>query len=81
MQHKTRRPVQFEITQATREAVPKWIEQAGLKSEDFLFPSRLHESLHLGTRQYARIVQGWVEDVGLDPADYGPIRCGEPRLR
>jgi integrase len=38
-QHKTRRPVQFEITQATREAVQKWIKQAGLKSEDFVFPS------------------------------------------
>ena len=32
MQHKTQRPVQFEITQATREAVQKWIKQAGLKS-------------------------------------------------
>jgi integrase len=71
MQHKTQRPVQFEITQATREAVQKWIKQAGLKPEDFLFPSRLHASPHLGTRQYARIVQGWVENLGLDPADYG----------
>ena len=42
MQHKTQRAVQFEITQATRDAVQKWIEQAGLKSEDFLFPSRIH---------------------------------------
>ena len=44
MQHKTQRPVQFEITQATREALYAWIKQAGLKAEDFLFPSRLHES-------------------------------------
>ena len=50
MQHKTQRPVQFEITQATRDALQSWIEQAGLKSEDFLFPSRLHGSPHLGTR-------------------------------
>jgi integrase len=71
MQHKTQRPVQFEITQATREAVQKWIKQAGLKSEDFVFPSRIHDSPHLGTRQYARILGGWVEDLGLDPADYG----------
>jgi site-specific recombinase XerC len=41
MQHKTQRPVQFEITQVTRDAVQKWIKQAGLKSEDFLFPSRI----------------------------------------
>lgn len=52
MQHKTERPVQFEITQATREAVQAWIRQAGLKPEDFLFPSRLRDSPHLGTRQY-----------------------------
>ena len=71
MQHKTQRPVQFEITPATREAVQKWIKQAGLKSEDFVFPSRIHESPHLGTRQYARILEGWVEELGLDPADYG----------
>ena len=71
MQHKTQRPVQFEITPATREAVQKWIKQAGLKSEDFVFPSRIHDSPHLGTRQYARILEGWVEELGLDPADYG----------
>lgn len=23
------------------------------------------------TRQYARILEGWVEELGLDPADYG----------
>ena len=71
MQRKTQRPVQFEITQATREAVQKWIRLAGLNSEDFLFPSRIHNSPHLGTRQYARILESWVEELGLDPADYG----------
>jgi hypothetical protein len=39
MQHKTQRPVQFEITPATRDAVQKWIKYASLKSEDFVFPS------------------------------------------
>jgi integrase len=71
MQHKTQRPVQFEITPAAREAVQAWIKQAKLKSEDFLFPSRIHDSPHLGTRQYARILEGWVEELGLDPTDYG----------
>jgi len=36
-----------------------------------VFPSRIHDSPHLGTRQYARILGGWVEDLGLDPAEYG----------
>jgi len=70
-QHKTQRPVQFEITSPTRDAVQKWIKKAGLKSDDFVFPSRIHDSPHLGTRQYARILEGWVEELGLDPADYG----------
>ena len=46
MQHKTRHPVQFEITATTREALQQWIKTAKLKSEDFLFPSRLHKSPH-----------------------------------
>jgi integrase len=71
MQHKTQRPVQFEITAASREVLQTWIKQAGLKSEDFLFPSRLHESPDLATRQYARILGHWVDELGLDRADYG----------
>ena len=71
MQSKTQRPVQFEITQTTRDALQTWIKQAGLKSEQFLFPSRLHDSPHLETRQYARILGHWVDDLGLDRADYG----------
>jgi site-specific recombinase XerC len=71
MQNKTQRPVQFEITAGTRDALQKWIKLASLKSDDFLFPSRLHESPHLGTRQYARILGHWVDELGLDRADYG----------
>jgi hypothetical protein len=47
MQHNTQRPVQFEITPATREAVQKWIKQSGLRSDDFVFPSLIHDSPHL----------------------------------
>lgn len=71
MQQKTQRPVQFEITQQTREAVATWVKQANLHSEDFLFPNRLHSSDHLSTRQYARILHNWVCEIGLDPAAYG----------
>jgi Site-specific recombinase XerC len=71
MQQKTQRPVQFEITEQTRSALAAWIHRAQLRSEDRLFPSRLHTSDHLSTRQYARIVKGWVKAVGLDPAMYG----------
>jgi integrase len=71
MQHKTRRPVQFEITEQTRDALVVWITRANLRLEDFLFPSRVRRSPHLSTRQYARMVDRWVHDIGLDPGAYG----------
>lgn len=71
VQRKTQRPVQFELTEPTRSAVMAWIDEAKLTSQDFLFPSRLHASPHLSTRQYARIVEHWVESAGLDPSAYG----------
>jgi hypothetical protein len=71
MQQKIHHPVQFEITEPTRAAVAAWIRRAGLRAEDYLFPSRVHASLHVSTRQYARIVDSWIHDVGLDPAAYG----------
>jgi integrase len=70
-QQKTHRPVQFEITEPTREAVSAWITSSHLKPEDFLFPSRTRSSQHLSTRQYARIVDSWVEQLGLNSTSYG----------
>jgi len=71
MQQKTGLPVHFEITEQTRASIYTWLEFAQLRSEDFLFPSRIHGSPHLSTRQYARIVNAWVEEIGLDSANYG----------
>ena len=71
MQQKTGRPVQFEITEQTRESVAAWISNAMRRPEDFLLPSRLRSSPHLSTRQYARIVRGWVREIGLNPAASG----------
>jgi integrase len=71
MQQKTQRPVQFEITEQTRESLLVWIQVAGRRSDDYLFPSRIHGSPHLSTRQYARIVRGWVREIGLDASAYG----------
>jgi len=71
LQQKTRRPVQFEITLQTREAIAAWIRFASLGASDFLFPSRSSRSSHVSRRQYARIVESWVTRIGLDPAVYG----------
>jgi site-specific recombinase XerC len=71
MQKNTQQPVQFEITPSTREALAAWIRQKHLRSDDYLFPSRIHNSPHLGTRQYARDLDGWVDEIGLDSSAYG----------
>jgi integrase len=71
MQRKTQRPVQFELTEPTRDAVAAWIEKAKLKPEHCLFPSRLSNSPHVSTRHYARIVHQWVATIGLDSTVYG----------
>ncbi len=71
VQRKTSQPVRFELTEQTREAVAAWIGAAHLRSEQFLFPSRLSASPHLSTRQYSRLVKGWAALIGLDPEDYG----------
>ncbi|WP_084267346.1 tyrosine-type recombinase/integrase [Azohydromonas lata] len=71
LQRKIQRPVQFEITPTAQDALQTWIRDAGLKSDGCLFPSRIHQSPHIGTRQYARMLHDWVEEMGLDPTAYG----------
>jgi len=71
MQRKTKRPVQFEVTDQTRSSIRNLIAKSNLKPSDFLFSSRLSSSPHLSTRQYAKIVKDWVSGIGLDPYSYG----------
>jgi integrase len=82
MQQKTGRPVQFEITANTKEALEDWISTRNLSAVDHLFPSRVASSPHITTRQYARIVESWVKDIGLDSAAYGThsLRRTKPTL-
>ncbi len=71
LQKKTGRPVQFEITDQTRENLSDWIDASGVGSSSYLFPSRVHPTTHLTTRQYARLVAKWVSSIGLFPYSYG----------
>ncbi|MGK2924640.1 MAG: tyrosine-type recombinase/integrase [Lysobacterales bacterium] len=71
MQRKTKRPVQFEITDQTRTAVGKLIQLRRLGPHDYLFPSREDAASHLSTRQYAKLLKDWVAEIGLDPTVYG----------
>jgi len=71
IQQKTGRPVPFEITEPSREAIAAWLKIRGQRDNDWLFPSRSRRGQHISTRQYARLVDGWVRMVDLEPAAYG----------
>jgi integrase len=71
IQQKTGRPVPFEITDASREALSAWLALRGKRADDWLFPSRSRPGEHLTTRQYARLVGEWVAMIELEPRAYG----------
>ena len=71
IQQKTSRPVQFEITEQTRCSLAEWLRVRKGEPDGWLFPSRMAPSAHLSTRQYTRLVKGWIALIGLEPADYG----------
>lgn len=71
IQQKTGRPVPFEITEPTREALASWLARRGRRADDWLFPSRSRHGDHITTRQYARLVDRWVQLVDLEPGAYG----------
>jgi integrase len=71
LQQKTGRPVQFEITEQTREAVGRWLEKKDLHKGEPLFPSRVNRRRPMTTRQYARLLDSWLRAIGLDPLAYG----------
>ena len=70
-QRKTGHPVQFEITDHTRQALDQWIKRSAMRDGDFLFTSRRNPPEPITTRQYARLVAGWVSSIGLDAESFG----------
>ena len=71
VQQKTGRPVPFEITDATRDALSAWLARRGKRTDDWLFPSRSRPGNHITARQYARLVGQWVAMIDLEPRAYG----------
>ncbi len=71
VQSKTQRPVQFEVSENTRQSIWTWVCRPEMLGCTFLFPSRFHERPHISTRQYARLVRDWVSAIGLEPSGYG----------
>ena len=70
-QKKTGRPVKFELTEQTREAVDVYRKQSGRVPGQFLFAGRADGEAHLTTRQLSRLLNHWLMAVGLNPALYG----------
>jgi integrase len=70
-QRKTGQAVRFEMTEQTRQAVDDYIHAAGRKPGEFLFIGRHGPGQCMTTRQYARLVTGWVGSIGLDPRLFG----------
>jgi len=70
-QRKTGRPVRFELTEQTRQAVDDYIRTAAKKPGEFLFTARRGQEHHMTTRQYARLLSEWIAGIGLDPHLFG----------
>ena len=70
-QKKTGRPVRFEITENTRQAIDAYLNLTGKRAGGFLFSGRGNPPHALTTRQYARLVGEWIASIGLDPLMYG----------
>ena len=79
-QKKTGRPVRFELTEQTRQAVDDYIKAAGKKPGEFLFSGRGDHNRCMTTRQYARLVSNWLATIGLDPHLSPRALCDAPKL-
>lgn len=69
-QRKTGRPVRFELTEQTRQAIDEYLGRARKIPSNFLFPGR-RPGQSMTPRQYARFLSDWLVGVGLDPHLYG----------
>jgi integrase len=70
-QRKTGRPVKFELTEQTRDAVDAYLTAKQKRLGDFMFESRNRSDSCISTRQYSRLVSSWIAGIGLDPRLFG----------
>src|SRR5262249_32037078 len=70
-QKKTGRPVRFELTEQTWQAVDDYIKATDKIPGEFLFSARGDLNRCMTTRQFARLVSSWVATIGLDPLFFG----------
>ena len=81
-QKKTGRPVKFEITEHTRQAIDNYLRNQSKNPGDYLFTGRRGPNRCLTTRQYARLVSQWIKQVGFEPSAFGThsLRRTKPTL-
>ena len=70
-QKKTGRPVKFELTDQTRQAVDDYLKAAHKKPGEFLSTGWRGIGQCMTTRQYARLISEWIASIGLDPKLFG----------
>jgi integrase len=70
-QKKTGRPVRFELSEQTRQAIDDYLKASNKRPGEFLFTGRRGPQASMETRQYARLVSGWVGSAGLDSRLFG----------
>jgi integrase len=63
-QKKTGRPVRFELSEQTRQAVDDYLKVTNKRPGEFLFTGRRGAERSMTTRQYARLVSKWIGSVG-----------------
>src|SRR5260370_5035013 len=72
-QKKTGRPVRFELTEQTRQALDDYLSLRGRRAGDILFAGRRDRGSGLTTRQYARPVSTWLTSIALSQHTLGSL--------
>jgi integrase len=70
-QKKTGRPVKFELTDQTREAIDDYLLTVSRRTGEFLFVGRSGVGRCMTTRQYAQLVSDWIASIALEPKLFG----------
>ena len=80
-QRKTGRPVRFELTEQTRQAVDDYLKATGKKPGEFLFSSRWWSAEAVTTRQYARLVPNGLRALASTRTYSARTHFAAPRRR
>ncbi len=66
-QKKTGRPVRFELSEQTRQAIDDYLKAANKRPGEFLFTGHRAPDRSMTTRQYARLVAEWIGSIRPGP--------------